>query len=104
MNEVFKNYVEEKKKNLVGNDRFTIIIEEPKDILSEEEIDDLIKCYARMLAYEYIGAHPELFQKPDDASRCDGEDKIMDSEAIFSGELCAIIDDIEDGGEIRCAV
>lgn len=98
----FVNYVEEKKKRLAGNQRIAVVIEQPQQVLSDDAIDELVKLYARMVAYEYIEKHPELFEESDEtASGVQNQDG-SDTQHLYSLERCAIIGESQDGGNIKC--
>jgi len=102
MNDEKTCQVEENKKKLVGEDRFTIIVEESRNILSDTEIDEMVKCYARMLAYEYIADHPESFENTADEPKDVADEEIPVARPIFKGGLCVTIGNIKDGGNNRC--
>jgi len=83
---------------------FTIIIEESKDILSDEEIHDLLVTFARAMAYEYIADHPELFdevKESEDSSSDEGDETA--ATPIFRDGRCDTISEVENGGSTRCA-
>jgi hypothetical protein len=53
-----------KRRSNKPEERFTIIEKTSETPMTKEEVDDLVKLMARMIAEMYISDHPELFRKP----------------------------------------
>ncbi len=98
-----KNKQNKNEKKLVGEDRFTFIVEKPVPYLTEEQIEEIARCYGRMMAYEYIAENPDLFEKHREKLENESCTENSGDKAIFNGETCGTMYVKEDRGDGRCA-
>ena len=80
--------------------RFKIIVEESENPMNVQEIQNLVKTMARMIAEEYIADNPEIFARAQSANMNHSEE--LSEGPIFCLAECAIIDGDEPGGIHEC--